>query len=213
MHVFCTLYKNAKSAIIRCYLEKIYMKNLKEILKNDQHKYVLLQDNEKEYVSIEDAALAYTIIKDISYKDVPDFYLGSASLNLLNTYVKQKDSLIDYRFKKYTKTLIETLANTNIDGIKMDLQIDKGMRLLMIQLHDEIQFSFHRPSIDNELFDKLHKKSIEGGLTFDGVRKQKCANTVFHNALKASCIDVDTLKNSSSYITMKNNIESLKLKH
>ncbi len=189
------------------------MKNLKEMLQNDQQQYTLLQESEKEHVTIEDATLAYTIIKDIRYKDVPDFYLGSASLNLLNTYVKQKDSLIDYRFKKYTKKLIETLANSNIEGIKMDLQIDKGMRLLMIQLHDEMQFSFHRPSIDNELFEKLHKKSIEGGLTFDGIRKQRCANTVFHNALQASSIDVDNIKSSTSYVNMKKDIETLKLKH
>ena len=73
------------------------------MLQNDQQQYTLLQESEKEHVTLEDATLAYAIIKDIRYKDVLDFYLGSASLNLLNTYVKQKDSLIDYRFKKYTK--------------------------------------------------------------------------------------------------------------
>ncbi len=189
------------------------MKNLKETLKNNQAQYIALQDSEKEYVTVDDAALAYTIVKGIKYNDIEDFYLGSASLNLLNTYVKQKDSLIDYRFKKYTRFLINTLANKDIEGIKMDLQIDKNMRLLMIQLLDEIQFSFHRPSIDNELFDKLHKKSIEGGLTFDGIRKQRCANTVFHNALEASNIDVNQIKSSNSYQSMKNDIENLKLKH
>lgn len=185
---------------------------IKETLKKDQELYAKLQDNEKEHVSVDDAALAYMLIRNMKYKEVVDFYLGSACLNLLNTYVKQKDSMIDYRFKGYTRVLINTLANNDIEGIKMDLQIDKGMKLLMIQLYDEIQFSFHRPSIDNELFSKLHKKSIEGGLVFDGIRKQRCANTVFRNALNAASIDVDDILLSASYTNMKNAIQEYKLK-
>lgn len=193
------------------------MENLKTIFTENQKLYVQLQNESKEVVSVEDAVLAYTIVKSLKYNSVTDFYLGGASLNLLNTYVKQKDTLIDYRFKVHTKELIETLANKDIDNIRMDLQKDKGMKLLVIELYNEIQFSFHNPTISDDLFKTLRKKSAKDGIKWDGVRKQKCAPTIFHHAVDVaeiygSSIDIKNIKDSQEYNSLKEQITSGKLK-
>ncbi len=193
------------------------MENLKNIFAENQKLYIQCQDNNKEVVSVEDAVLAYAIIKGLTYNNVIDFYLGGASLNLLNTYVKQKDSLIDYRFKGHTRELIETLANKDIDNIRMDLQKDKGMKLLVIELYNEIQFSFHNPTISEDLFRVLRKKSAKDGIKWDGVRKQKCAPTIFYQAVDMAktygcSIDLENIVQTEEYITLKEQMTSGKLK-
>lgn len=193
------------------------MENLNNIFTENQKLYIQLQGNKKEVVSVDDAVLAYAIIRVLTYNDVIDFYLGGAALNLLNTYVKQKDTLIDYRFKVRTKELIETLANKDIDNIRMDLQKDKGMKLLVIELYNEIQFSFHNPTISDDLFKTLQKKSSKEGIKWDGVRKQKCAPTIFHNAIDVAktygcSIDLENIINTQNYKELKEKITSGKLK-
>ena len=64
------------------------------------------QDGEKEYINSEDAFLALFYMKNILMKDSGDVLLFCASCNLLNTYVKQKDSLLGYGFKNKINHLV-----------------------------------------------------------------------------------------------------------
>lgn len=183
---------------------------LKDILKMDQQDYVDLQNCEREVVSIADAAFAYTIVENLEYKTPIDFYIGSAALNLLNTYVKQDDSLIGYSFKKNTAKIVDALAKADLPELTIDLQMESGMKLLMILICDEVQFSFHQPTVSDKQFEAFQKKKGKH-LVWDGVRKQQCAVSVFHHALitypMGCSLDIKSEAFRKAYATMEKSIK------
>ena len=183
---------------------------LKDILKMDQQDYVDLQIGEKEVVSLADATFAYTIVEQLEYKTPVDFYIGSAALNLLNTYVKQEDTLIGYSFKKNTSKIVDALAKADLPELTIDLQMESGMRLLMILICGEVQFSFHQPTVSDEQFEAFQKKKGKH-LVWDGVRKQMCAVSVFHHALitypMGCSLDIKSEAFRKAYATMEKSIK------
>lgn len=183
---------------------------LKYILKMDQQDYIDLQKGEKEVVSLADAAFAYTIVENLEYKTPIDFYIGSAALNLLNTYVKQDDSLIGYSFKKNTAKIVDALAKADLPELTIDLQMESGMRLLMISICGEVQFSFHQPTVSDKQFEAFQKKKGKH-LVWDGVRKQQCAVSVFHHALitypMGCSLDIKSEAFRKAYATMEKSIK------
>lgn len=186
------------------------MTTLKDILKKDQQDYVDLQSGAKEVVSLEDATFAYTIVENLEYKTPIDYYIGSAALNLLNTYVKQEDSLIGYSFKKNTAKIVDALAKADLPELTIDLQMESGMKLLMILICEEVQFSFHQPTVTDCQFEAFQKKKGKR-LVWDGIRKQQCAVSVFHHAIKTypmGCsLDMDSKTFKKAYAEMKKTIK------
>ena len=68
---------------------------------------IRLQDFEKEYIPEEMAFEAYSYIAQMKLELPGDFILFLSALNLLNTYVKQSGSKIDYSFKKQIDYFLE----------------------------------------------------------------------------------------------------------
>lgn len=137
-------------------------------------KCIELQNSEKEYISDILAFEAYSYITQMKLELDGDFLLFVSSLNLLNTYVKQVDSKIDYSFKKQIDYFLEVCLRVNKGALKINKVLDGKNDLLIIQIND-LQFSFHSV---NCRYSGI-KENLSNDLKWDGVRKQLCSVTIF----------------------------------
>lgn len=129
-----------------------------------------------EFVEEITVAKAYIILYNIQLNNWADVYLFCASINLINTYVKQPNSKVGYAFKSRTHFLANTLAQNTFEGIKIDSKISPSNSLFIVDIYG-IQFSFHNVRFDEEIWKRL--KDYQAQIPWDGIRKQKCANTIF----------------------------------
>lgn len=136
------------------------------------------QELDKEIVPANVAYEAYAIVKNIRIEDAGDVLLYCASMNLLNTYVKQPDSMIGYAFKEDIHYMTSVLLNLDIDDVFIDYQDREA--LLIVQIFS-IQFSFHYVKKRNEIVRLCNSRHFKE-LIWDGVRKQKCAVSLFSHA-------------------------------
>lgn len=145
-----------------------------------------MKTNQKEVVSNKLSHIALHIIKNKEIETQKDVLVFCAALNVLNTYVKQKDSKMGYFFKSYINRLFVALKNNEIPGIKIGMDIDvsrKGNAIAYVIVQIEnVQFSFHQIKVTNEAAELIYSSDIVTDLQFDGLRKQKCAVTIFEMA-------------------------------
>lgn len=136
---------------------------------------IRLQDADKEYISDEDAFASYVYVREMKLELEGDFLLFLACINLLNTYVKQSDAKIGYAFKREIDYFIDVCIRMNNNVLRISEENDgsKG-NLLMIQINS-IQFSFHSALYKNDGI------VLDNTIKWDGVRKQKCALTIYNN--------------------------------
>ena len=136
---------------------------------------IRLQDGDKEYISDEDAFASYVYVREMKLELEGDFLLFLACINLLNTYVKQNDAKIGYAFKREIDYFIAVCIRKNNDVLRISEENDgsKG-NLLMIQINS-IQFSFHSALYKNDGI------VLDNTIKWDGIRKQKCALTIYNN--------------------------------
>lgn len=136
---------------------------------------IRLQDGDKEYISDEDAFASYVYVREMKLELEGDFLLFLACINLLNTYVKQNDAKIGYTFKREIDYFIAVCIRKNNNVLRISEENDgsKG-NLLMIQINS-IQFSFHSALYKNDGI------VLDNTIKWDGVRKQKCALTIYNN--------------------------------
>jgi len=140
---------------------------LNEFCKNNQ-------SQEKENVSDEKAFEALCYVSLISLKQQGDYLLFLSSINLLNAYIKQKDSKISYNFKNNIGIFLDNLIiNTNIN--ELSFGYDKTDKKCLIFDFNNIQFSFHHISTSkcaNNIDIPINK-------VWDGIRKQICSVSLF----------------------------------
>ena len=148
---------------------------------NDQCIY--RQEFDKEFVADDVAYEAYATVKNMKIVDAGDALLYCAAMNLLNTYVKQPNSKIGYGFKEDIHYLTSVLLNLDIDDVFVDYQDAES--LLVIQIFS-IQFSFHYVKKRNEIMYLCNSRHYKE-LVWDGIRKQKCAVSLY-NAVKENSI-------------------------
>ena len=141
---------------------------------------IALQSYDKEEVIHELAFEALTIIKNMKIEDAGDALLYCASLNLLNTYVKQRNSLIGYSFKDEIHYMTSILLNLDLDDVYIDYHDSEV--LLVVQIF-HIQFSFHYVKKKQEIVDLCNSRHYMK-LEWDGVRKQMCATTLYNEVRK-----------------------------
>ena len=136
---------------------------------------IRLQDGDKEYISDEDAFASYVYVREMKLELEGDFLLFLACINLLNTYVKQNDAKIGYAFKREIDYFIDVCIRKNNNVLRISEENDgsKG-NLLMIQINS-IQFSFHSALYKNDGI------VLDNTIKWDGIRKQKCALTIYNN--------------------------------
>lgn len=159
------------------------------------------QDLEKEVVSDEDAAKAIIIVKNMKINEIGDAFLFAAALNTLNTWVKQSKEnkkSVGYFFKGTTEALCRHLMEHEDPDVQLELQQDQGMPLLVAQIGD-MQFSFHQVNT-GENGAKFAASDLENPrLAWDGIRKQRCANSLFHFALENQYGRTNQMMDGSSF--------------
>ena len=145
---------------------------------NDNELYQKIK--EVEIVDVIDAVKAYAILYHAQVNNSYDVYLFLASINLLNTYVKQNKKAISYSFKSRIFFINELLAHNDFEDIKVNYLASKKETLYLFEVLG-VQFSFHGIIIEKGIWDML--KKYQSQFSWDGIRKQHCAKTVFNTAL------------------------------
>ena len=132
------------------------------------------QDNH-EIINKEDIIKAIYYIDNLFINNELDVLIYLLSLNLFNAYAKQETNHDIYKFKKSIGTLINIINNKNIANIKI-CQTNNNGNLYIFQIGN-IQFSFHdekKVTINEFYYQEM---------TWDGIKKQPCAKTIFNNCL------------------------------
>lgn len=145
-----------------------YTKELNNVAKKMQ--------DESEVILEEDLVKAVFYLNNMYIDDVGDCLIFLSALNLCNAYVKQDNSKISYTFKKGIGYILGVLNNRDIKDIYINCANNDG-KLYIFQIGD-IQFSFH-----DEKKVEIKEKYLKD-LSWDGIRKQKCAKVIFDLATK-----------------------------
>ena len=159
---------------------------LKELALTVNH----LQDREdREYISDYEAIAAINVLNFAKYNKVPDVFLGCAALNLLSVYAKQKDNSLSFNFLRLIFEVLKGIEDVNQPKtIKLTFDNSDKLSLLIISFWD-FQFSFQSMKYTEQV-KNLESKNV---LKWDGIRKQKCAATIFKFALDNKWISNITL--------------------
>lgn len=126
----------------------------------------------KEVVSLQDAERALDYARLIGFDRAGDVLLFCASINLMNAYVKQPScKSFGYFFKSYVCRLIDQVQRNPIEGVRCSTQMDGKSSITYVEVCG-IQFSFH-------CVKGAKPKKKSSPIRFDGIRKQRCAVTLF----------------------------------
>ena len=138
------------------------------------------QKNEAEVVSEEDAVIALNILNFALCKNLADIFRACACLNLLNTYVKQSGSRLNYEFRRHISKVLRVATEIHDNNLFIVVQQSEKFQtnILMFEFFG-FQFSFK-----GESQREILKRSPKKNLSWDGIRKQKCANTIFQYSYK-----------------------------
>ena len=132
----------------------------------------------------EDKAIAAYHASLINIKNSLDVFFFCASINLLNTYVKDKkrnkNIVSSYKFKSYLLKGIENMIVNNIKDI--EIYISKKEDVIYIKIFD-FQFSFH--SVGNTAIIENYSKSNKNIYQkWEGLRLQPISPIIFNKALE-----------------------------
>ena len=145
----------------------------KDELASFHEEIIRVQGEPVEIVTDVDALGALIVLNFIKYEKVPDAFLAISALNLLNRYVKQKDSRIGYQFRIHLINVlkgIEDIDQRKTILLGYDVSRDN---LLIIQFWN-FQFSFKSEKLAEQVKQLLSKKNIY----WDGIKKQPCSKTI-----------------------------------
>lgn len=145
-----------------------------------------------EFIKESDALAALIVLNFIKYERVPDAFLSVAALNMLNRYVKQPNTRINYKFRLHIINVLKGIEDINQKKSILLGYSPKRNNLLIIQFWN-FQFSFQ----GEKLTDQIHNMLSKNNLDWDGIRKQPCAKTIFEFALANSWITNKTMANEN----------------
>lgn len=95
-----------------------------------------------EIIEEEDVVKAMVLLNVISYKKIADVFLGCAAINLVNAYVKQDNSKLNYGFKRHLIELLKGVEDINQPKtIQVDYDNRNKQQILMIVIWN-FQFSY-----------------------------------------------------------------------
>lgn len=156
-----------------------------------------------EVIGEDDVVKAFVILNYIDYQNIADVFLGCASLNLLNTYIKQPNTQINYTFRKHMHNFIKGIEDVGI-RTKLKVYFDVDDNLITFCFW-EFQFSFH-----GVRFNEVVRNLQHGKIVWDGIRKQKCAKTIFDFASSNEFLSNKTLDGKKLEELIENEIEIYK---
>ena len=125
--------------------------------------------------SEDEAYRALEYAKSMQLEQSGDVLLFCAAVNLMNAFVKQPDCRsFGYTFKAEVPRLIERLQKSPIEGVRFDCSMDGRNSLTVVEICG-LQFSFHCVRVSG-------LRHHDSRIPFDGIRKQRCASTLFRLA-------------------------------
>ena len=129
-----------------------------------------------EVITEEDVVRSFIILNYAKYASIADLFMGCAALNLLNAYVKQDNAQIDYTFRRHMLNVLKAIE---------DLEIQKKLEVTYDETNQMITFSFwgFMFSFQGERKSELIKRIQHISIPWDGIRKQRCAKTIFDFAI------------------------------
>lgn len=173
-----------------------YTKELNEL--------AISKQDEMEIINDEDVIKAITYINNMIIENTGDCLIFLSALNLCNTYVKQNNSKIGYTFKKCIEYLLDILNYKKINDIYISKNQNNGT-LFIFQI-GHIQFSFH-----DEKKVEIHERYMKD-LTWDGIKKQKCAKSIFYSAINNEiCTTNKTIRGKNLKEKVEKTLENYKL--
>lgn len=176
----------------------------KDELKGFTQSVIALQRlEEREYITDDEAIAAINILNHAKYNKVPDLFLGCSAYNLLNVYVKQKNNRLSCHFHRFIHEILKGIEDVNQPKtIRLSYDTSEHLSLLIISFWD-FQFSFQSV----RLTEQVRFLTAKHKLHWDGVRKQKCAGTIFRFALESNWISDETLGGKSLRELVEHEIE------
>ncbi|MDO4488387.1 MAG: hypothetical protein Q4B67_04810 [Eubacteriales bacterium] len=156
-----------------------------------------------ETVTTDIAARSMIIVKNMKIDGIGDAFLYASALNVLNTFVKQdKDAKkeIGYFFKRNTEALARWLIKSEDKGLRLEIQSDQGMSLLVAEIYG-VQFSFHQVTFTEKDMRFLTKDNEHPEIPWDGIRKQRTANTLFEFAFENTYGRTNKMMDGSDFLT------------
>ena len=143
-----------------------------------------LNNYDKEVVSEYTMQEAKNIVDYLKPESLVDVMIYCSSLNILNTFVKQKQKKISYYFKNNVKdVLLNSIVDNEIEGVKFYITDDCNMSIVYVMVGNLI-FSFHQVRMTNEEKEAFINSSNYQLIVFDEVRKQKCSVSLYYNVLE-----------------------------
>lgn len=143
-----------------------------------------LNTYDKEVVSEETMQEAKNVVDYLKPESLIDVMIYCSSLNVLNTFVKQKQKKISYYFKNNVKdVLLNSIVDNEIEGVKFYITDDCNMSIVYVMVGNLI-FSFHQVRMTNEEKEAFINSSNYQLIEFDDVRKQKCSVSLYYNVLE-----------------------------
>ena len=138
---------------------------------------------EPEVVSEESFVRARANIDTMFILNEKDAFLFYASLNLLNTYVKQNKNKISYGFKEHVKSAFDSII---MNKIKAEYFYDNQEKVLIVNIQG-VQFSFHNVEPSAKMtFARLFENKLDHKYyqpqQWEGLRLQPVAETLFKYA-------------------------------
>lgn len=145
----------------------------------------------EEEILEKDVVRALSVLNYIAYLSVADIFLGCAAVNLLNAYVKRKDSKVSYSFKCHLGPILNAIARLRPLFVTVGYDNSRNWHMLQIDFKG-FQFSY-KAIKQSDFVKQLSGKALE----WDGVRKQPYARTIFDFALSSEFLSDETLDHSS----------------
>lgn len=146
------------------------------------------EQDPKEHVLESDVASAMILLNLISYKNVADIFLGCAAMNLINAYVNQESSHLNYQFKRHLINLIKGVEDVRQpDLILVDYDQHAGGCLMISIMGFQFTYKSIRYSEAIQLL-QFHER-----IEWDGLRKQPYSKTIYEFALQNDHISNLTL--------------------
>lgn len=118
-------------------------------------------------------------------------------------YVKQPNNELSCHFHQHIHSILKGIEDLNQpETIKVAYDPTDKLSLLIVNFWD-FQFSFQSTQFNNQ----VQKLSYRNNIKWDGIRKQKCAASIFHFAIENRWISNKTMGGEDFRLFIENEVE------
>lgn len=157
-----------------------------------------------EFIDEEDVVVALVSLNLLPYKSIADCFMGCAAVNLLNSYVKQKNAKLNYGFKRHLIEILKGIEDLNVPNI-IQVTYDNRKQEGILQITFwRFQFSFKSMRFSEQIEILQSRNFVE----WDGIRKQPYALSIFNTVYNCEYISELSLGEKNFKQKVEEEIES-----